>query len=141
MLSLFYFLLAILTSPFKSKSRLEAESAATNKTCPLSFPKIMSGRTGDAGRPRWEWRRCGQTCPPKIIPGRIDDAVQPISEWQQWCQISEPIAARAHLYVETGACAVDGNTPHRRKELAAGVVCTENSNPQIVVMKAAEDRI
>src|SRR5262245_28639839 len=50
-----------------------------------------------------------------------DDAAQPRSEWQQWRRIAAPIDARAHLSVKTGAYVIDCNTPHRRKELAAGV--------------------
>ena len=57
---------------------------------------------------------------PKIISGRIGDAVQPRSEWRQWRQIVGLLDARAHLSVMPSACALDCNTPHRRKEFAAG---------------------
>ena len=57
---------------------------------------------------------------PKIISGRIGGAVQPGSEWRQWRQIVGRLDARAHLSVMPGVCALDCNTPHRRKELAAG---------------------
>ncbi len=52
---------------------------------------------------------------PKIISGRIGGAVQPRSEWRQWRQIAGRLDARAHLSVMPSACALDCNTPHRRK--------------------------
>src|SRR5664280_2484717 len=57
---------------------------------------------------------------PKIISGRIGDAAQPRSEWRQWRQIVGLLDARAHLFVMPSACALDCNTPHKRQELAAG---------------------
>ena len=57
---------------------------------------------------------------PKIISGRIGGAVQPGSEWRQWRQIVGLLDAKAHLSVMPSACALDCNTPHRRKEFAAG---------------------
>jgi heme/copper-type cytochrome/quinol oxidase subunit 1 len=52
---------------------------------------------------------------PKIISGRIGGAVQPGSEWRQWRQIVGLLDARAHLSVMPSACALDCNTPHKRK--------------------------
>ena len=57
---------------------------------------------------------------PKIISGRIGGAVQPGSEWRQWRQIVGLLDARAHLSVMPSAGALDCNTPHKRKEFAAG---------------------
>ena len=57
---------------------------------------------------------------PKIISGRIGDAAQPRSEWRQWCPIVGLFDEKAHLSVMPGASALDCNTPHRRKEFAAG---------------------
>jgi hypothetical protein len=57
---------------------------------------------------------------PKIISGRIGGAVQPGSEWRGWCQNVGLLDARAHLSVMPSACALDCNTTHKRKELAAG---------------------
>src|SRR5690242_3453928 len=57
---------------------------------------------------------------PKIISGRIGDAVQPRSEWRQWRQIVGLLDARAHLSVMPSACALDCNMPHRWKEFGAG---------------------
>ena len=57
---------------------------------------------------------------PKIISGRIGGAVQPGWEWWQWRQIVGPLDAKAHLSLMPSGCALDCNTPHRRKELAAG---------------------
>src|SRR5262249_30392631 len=64
--------------------------------CPLylSFPKIISGCIGDVALPRQESRQRHQTV------GLLD--------------------ARAHLFVMPSACALDCNTPHRRKEIGAG---------------------
>ena len=56
---------------------------------------------------------------PKIISGRIDGAVQPGSEWRGWCRIVGLPDARAHLSAMPSAGALDCNTPHKRKELAA----------------------
>jgi hypothetical protein len=57
---------------------------------------------------------------PKIISGRIGGAVQPGSEWRQWRQIVGLLDARAHPSVMPSACALDCNTPHKRKKFAAG---------------------
>jgi hypothetical protein len=57
---------------------------------------------------------------PKIISGHIGGAVQPGLEWQGWRQSVGLLDEKAHLSVMPGACALDCNTPHRRKELAAG---------------------
>ena len=57
---------------------------------------------------------------PKIISGRIGGAVQPGWEWRGWRQSVGPLDARVHLSVMPSACALDCNTPHRRKEFAAG---------------------
>ena len=58
---------------------------------------------------------------PKIISGRIGGAVPPESEWRGWRQSVGPLDARAHLSVMPSACALGCNTPHKRKELTAGV--------------------
>jgi hypothetical protein len=57
---------------------------------------------------------------PKIISGRIGDAVQPRSEWRQWRQIVGLLDAMAHLSVMPSACALHCNMPHRCKEFGAG---------------------
>jgi hypothetical protein len=57
---------------------------------------------------------------PKIISGRIGGAVQPGSEWRQWRQIVGLLDARVHLSVMPSASVLDCNTPHMRKEFAAG---------------------
>ena len=44
---------------------------------------------------------------PKIISGRIGDAEQPRSEWQQWRQIVGRLDTRAHLSVMPSAYALD----------------------------------
>ena len=59
---------------------------------------------------------------PKIISGRICDAAQPRSELRQWHQIVGLLGARAHLFVMPSGYALDCNTPHRRKEFAAGAL-------------------
>ncbi len=56
---------------------------------------------------------------PKIISGRIGGAVQPGSEWRQWRQIVGLLDEKARLSVMPSACALDCNTPHKWKELAA----------------------
>ena len=56
---------------------------------------------------------------PKIISGRIGDVTQPRREWRQWRQIVGRLDATAHLSVMSGACVLDCNTLHRRKEFAA----------------------
>jgi hypothetical protein len=70
---------------------------------------------------------------PKIISGRIDGAVQPGSEWWQWRQIVELLDVRAHLSVMPSACAPDCNTPHRRKELAAGACLYRKPKPGVAL--------
>jgi hypothetical protein len=57
---------------------------------------------------------------PKIKSGRIDGAVQPGSEWWRCRQSVGPLDEKAHLSVMPSASALDCNTPHKRKELAAG---------------------
>src|SRR6478735_10790796 len=57
---------------------------------------------------------------PKIISGRIGGAVQPGWKWWQWRPIVGPLDAKAHLSLMPSGCVLDCNTPHRRKELAAG---------------------
>ena len=57
---------------------------------------------------------------PKIISGRIGDAALPRSEWRQWCQTVGLHAATARLSVMPSACALDCNRPHKRKEFSAG---------------------
>ena len=57
---------------------------------------------------------------PKIISERIGDAAQPRSEWRQWRQIVGRLDARGHLSVMPGAYALYCNAPHRRKEFAEG---------------------
>ena len=57
---------------------------------------------------------------PKIISGRIGGAVQPGWKRWQWRQIVGPLDAKAHLSLIPSGCVLDCNTPHRRKELAAG---------------------
>src|SRR5450759_492197 len=59
---------------------------------------------------------------PKIISGRICDAAQPRSELRQWHQIVGLLGARAHLSVMPSGYALDCNTPHSRKEFAAGAL-------------------
>jgi hypothetical protein len=56
---------------------------------------------------------------PKIISGRIGGAVQPGSGWRQWRQIVGLRDVAAHLSAMPSACALDCNTPHKRKEFAA----------------------
>jgi hypothetical protein len=46
MFSLFCFLLAILASPFKSKSRLEAENAALTGSVPAHGDQMAGGSCG-----------------------------------------------------------------------------------------------
>ncbi len=57
---------------------------------------------------------------PKIISGRIGGGVQPGWGWRRWRQSVELLDVTAHLSVMPSACALDCNTPHKRKEFAAG---------------------
>src|SRR5215207_5887238 len=56
---------------------------------------------------------------PKIISGRSDDVIRPILGCRQWLQIAGRRDVKAHLSLMPGACALDCNRPHRRKEYAA----------------------
>ena len=57
---------------------------------------------------------------PKIISGRIGDAALPRLEWREWCQTVGLHDARVRLSVMPSVCALDCNTLHRRKGFAAG---------------------
>jgi hypothetical protein len=57
---------------------------------------------------------------PKIISGRIGDAAPPRSKWRQWRQIVELLDAKAHLSLMPSACALGCNKLRMRKEFAAG---------------------
>ena len=86
------------------------------------FPSILQVLTIIRPETLVRWHRAGFRCLsfPTIISGRIGGAVQPGSEWRQWRQIVGLLDARAHLSIMPSACALDYNTPHKRKEFAAG---------------------
>jgi hypothetical protein len=100
MLSLFYFFLAILASPFKSKSRLEAENAALRHQL-IVLRRRAQRRVRLTNSDRWFLIQLYRWFPsilqvvtivqpetlvrwlslPKIISGRSDDAIRTESAW------------------------------------------------------------
>jgi hypothetical protein len=120
MFALLCFVLAALASPFKSKSRLEAENVALRHQL-IVLRRQVRGRVRLTDHDRWFFVQLYRWFPsilevvsfPKIISGRIGGGVQPGSEWRKLRRSVGP--------------------------LDAGAVCTENLSADVVVMKSAKD--
>src|ERR1035437_1001158 len=95
-----------------SKFSLVRSRSALERTCGCS--KLRKLRKAS------DFRATAILSFPKIISGRIGDAALPRSEWRQWCQIVGLLDARVHLSVMPSECASDCNTPHTKQAPAAG---------------------
>jgi hypothetical protein len=161
MIALIGFVLAVLASPFKSKSRLEAEKAALRHQL-IVLRRKMPGRPCLTNNDRWFFLQMYRWFPSIL---KVVRTIQPetLVRWHRagfrryWRWKSNARGGRLRIEMELralirpmstenllwGALRIHGELLKLGFSVAQSsvAVCTENLDPDVVVMKSAKDRV
>ena len=137
MIALLWFLLTLFASPLTSKSRLEAENAALRYQL-IVLRRKVGGRVRLTNGDRLFFIQLYRWFPSVL---KVITVIRPetLVRWHRagfrryWCWKSRPFGGRPQISAELRALI--------RRMSIENPVCTENLNPDIMVMKSAENRV